>query len=313
MCLYRTLDALQRDERAESGRAVAIGAFDGLHLGHQEILSRLKAAARAKDCVSLVCSFEPMPAEVLSPEDPPARLTCFRERFELFAEIGIDQFFCPHFRALRGLSPQVFIETLLVERLATRHLVVGHDFRFGLKRAGDLDDLRSAGRRHGFDLTVVEPVSWRGGRISSTAIRAALAAGDLGMAKTMLGRDYSMSGRVVRGLGIGKDLGFPTANVNLKRRRAPVDGIFAVRVGGVDGALLDGVASVGTRPTIGGGRPLLEVLIFDFDRDIYGRHITVHFIERLREERHFPDLEALKAQMHRDVREARAALRKRIA
>jgi riboflavin kinase/FMN adenylyltransferase len=122
-----------------------------------------------------------------------------------------------------------------------------------------------------------------------------------------------MSGRVVRGLGIGKDLGFPTANVNLKRRRAPVDGIFAVRVGGVDGALLDGVASVGTRPTIGGGRPLLEVLIFDFDRDIYGRHITVHFIERLREERHFPDLEALKAQMHRDVREARAALRKRIA
>jgi riboflavin kinase / FMN adenylyltransferase len=310
MQLYRTLAALRRARgNADAGRAVAIGAFDGLHLGHQEILSRLKSAGRAKACRTLVCSFEPMPGEVLSPKDPPARLTCFRERFELLDTLGIDEFFCPHFRALRGLSPQVFIDQLLVEDLGTRHLVVGHDFRFGFGRAGDLDDLRAAGHRHGFDLTVVEPVSWGNCRVSSTSIRAALAAGDLGLAKTMLGRDYSMSGRVIRGLGIGKDLGFPTANVALKRRRAPVDGIFAVRVGGLGSELLEGVASVGTRPTVGGGRPLLEVLLFDFDRDIYGRHITVHFIERLREERKFSDLEAMKAQMHRDVAEARAALR----
>lgn len=309
MRLYRKLEGLRRAGVADDGRAVAIGAFDGLHLGHQEILSRLKAAARAKGCRTLVCSFEPMPAEVLQPKDPPARLTCFRERYELLEALGIDEFFCPHFRALRGLSPQVFIQKLLVESLGTRHLVVGHDFRFGLGRAGNLDDLRAAGRRHGFDLTVIEPVSWGNCRVSSTAIRAALAAGDLGLAKTMLGRDYSMSGRVIRGLGIGKQLGFPTANVALKRRRAPVDGIFAVRVGGLGPELLEGVASVGTRPTVGGGKPLLEVLIFDLDRDIYGRHITVHFIERLREERRFSDLDAMKAQMHRDVAEARAALR----
>ena len=305
MRLCRSIGAL---EGTASGRAVTIGAFDGLHLGHQEILSRTRDAARQLGGPSLVCSFEPLPAEVLSPADPPARLTCFRERFELLDRFGVDEFFCTSFRRLRRLSPAAFVETLLVGGLRARHVVVGHDFRFGFGRGGGLTELRAAGRQHGFDVTVVAPVTCGGRRVSSTAIREALGSGDLDAARSMLGRDYSMSGRVVRGLGLGKTLGFPTANVSLKRRRAPVDGIFAVRVGGLGARLLDGVASVGTRPTIGGGRALLEVLIFDFEREIYGAHITVHFIKRLREERHFAGLDALKAQMELDVGEARAAL-----
>jgi riboflavin kinase/FMN adenylyltransferase len=312
MRLCRTAAALERC-RSPAGRAVAIGAFDGVHIGHQEILSRVLAAAAALHCPSTVFSFEPMPAEVMAPADPPARLTRFRERFELFAAFGLDEFFCPSFRALRSLSPHTFIDALLHGALDTRHLVVGHDFRFGAGRSGGLEDLERASRRYGFGLTVIEPVTWAGRRVSSTAIRAALAAGDLDAARIMLGRDYSMSGRVIRGQGLGRVLGYPTANVSLKRRKSPIDGIFAVRVGGLGEGLLDGVASIGTRPTIGGGVALLEVLIFDFDRNIYGEHITVHFVQRLREERRFPDLEALKAQMSLDVADARAALRSRIA
>lgn len=307
MRLYRKTATLERCLPA-TGRAVAIGAFDGVHLGHRVILERLKAAASAAQCPAAVFSFEPMPAEVMAPADPPARLTRFRERFELFAAAGVDEFFCPSFRMLRSMAPDAFVDALLDRGLHTRHLVVGHDFRFGAGRGGGLEDLERASRRLGFELTVVEPVEYCGRRVSSTAIRSALAAGDLEAARAMLGRDYSLSGRVIRGLGLGKVLGFPTANVSLKRRRSPVDGIFAVRVGGLGPRLLDGVASVGTRPTIGGDGALLEVLIFDFDRDIYGEHISVHFVRRLREERRFPNLDALKAQMRLDVEEARAAL-----
>jgi riboflavin kinase/FMN adenylyltransferase len=187
-------------------------------------------------------------------------------------------------------------------------VVVGDDFRFGAGRSGTIDELRAGGRRHGFAVSEVPAVSWRGERVSSTAIRRVLKDGDLESARGMLGRDYSISGRVVRGLGLGRKLGFPTANVNLKRLQAPIDGIFAVRVTGLGAQPLAGVASVGTRPTIGGGRALLEVLIFDFDEEIYGRYITVHFVKRLREERHFADLSEMQRQMHADVAAARAAL-----
>jgi riboflavin kinase/FMN adenylyltransferase len=307
MRLYRSAGSLERCP-SPPGRAVAIGAFDGVHIGHQEILARLEDAARREGCPSTVFSFEPLPAEVMAPADPPARLTRFRERFELFAACGIDEFFCPSFRTLRNMEPEVFVGALLRRALGARHLVVGHDFRFGAGRRGSVEDLERASRRGAFGLSVVEPVEWRGRRVSSTAIRTALAAGDLDAAHAMLGRDYSMSGRVIRGLGLGRQLGFPTANVSLKRRKSPVDGIFAVRVGGLGPRPLEGVASDGTRPTVGGEGALLEVLIFDFDRDIYGEHISVHFVRRLREERRFPSLDALKAQMHLDVAEARAAL-----
>ena len=287
---------------------MAIGVFDGLHIGHQAIFRQLLEAAGRRQLRSLVFSFEPMPTEFFSPENPPPRLTRFRERFEQLDLLGIEELYCPRFASVRGLSARDFIDRLLVGTLRAKEILVGGDFRFGERRQGTLEALEAAGRRHGFSLTVVPAVAWQGRRVSSTAIRQALKSGDLATARGMLGRDYSMSGRVVQGLNLGRQLGFPTANVHLKRRHTPIDGIFAARVSGLNGRIFDGVASVGTRPTIGGGQPLLEVHIFDFDANIYGQYITVHFIARLREERNYPDLEAMKQQMHKDVTDARAAL-----
>jgi riboflavin kinase/FMN adenylyltransferase len=307
MRLYRTFASLPPPTEAEP-RVVAIGVFDGLHIGHRAIVQRASAVAEQIGGSSLVLTFEPTPKEFFSPETAPPRLTRFRERLELLAGLGIDELFCAKFGAVRGLTAREFIDDLLVARLGARHVVVGDDFRFGADRRGTVEELRTLGRRRGITVTEVAPVYSNGERVSSTAIRRALKAGDLTTARSMLGRHYSISGRVVRGLGLGRTLGFPTANVNLKRLQAPIDGIFAARVTGLGDVPLDGVASVGTRPTIGGGVALLEVLIFDFDRDIYGQYITVQFLKRLREERHFDDLEALKRQMHVDVAAARAAL-----
>jgi riboflavin kinase/FMN adenylyltransferase len=307
MQLYRTPQALRRPGSA-AARVVTIGVFDGLHIGHRAILERTQREAAAVGCRTLVFTFEPTPKEFFSPTNAPPRLTRFRERLELLTQFGIDDLFCPSFGLVRDMAPRQFIETLLVGALHARHVVIGDDFRFGVNRAGTVAELRAAGAEHGFAVSEVAPVFWEGVRVSSTAIRQALKAGDLDVARGMLGRDYSISGRVVRGLGLGRKLGFPTANVNLKRLQTPIDGIFAARVTGLGGKPLAGVASVGTRPTIGGREPLLEVLIFDFDGDIYGKYITVHFVKRLREERHFADLPAMQRQMHVDVAAARAAL-----
>jgi riboflavin kinase/FMN adenylyltransferase len=307
MRLYRTFASLARST-ARAPRAVAIGVFDGLHIGHRAILDRARAAATAIGGSSLVFTFEPTPKEFFSPASAPPRLTRFRERFEQLESLGTDELFCPRFGVIRDLGPGEFIDDLLAARLRAGHVVVGDDFRFGADRRGTVEELRARGQRHGIAISEVAPVYWRGERVSSTAIRQALRAGDLTTARGMLGRDYSISGRVVRGLGLGRKLGFPTANVNLKRLQAPIDGIFAARVAGLGARPLDGVASVGTRPTIGGDTALLEVLIFDFDRDIYGQYITVQFVKRLREERHFTDLTSMQRQMHVDVEAARAAL-----
>lgn len=312
MHLYRSLaslDALERGPR----RVATVGAFDGLHLGHQEIVTRTLDIARQRNVPAIAITFEPTPSEYFAHGKPPARLTCFRERLELLDSMGIDEMFCPRFQHLRAWSAERFVEELLAAKLDVSHLVVGHDFRFGAGREGTLRWLEQSGPAMGLEVSVVAPVEVAGRRVSSTEIRAALAAGELARARRMLGRDYSMSGRVIYGRGIGKGLGFPTANVNLKRRLAPVDGIFAVTVDGAGDRPLDGVASVGSRPTIGGGETLLEVFIFDFDEDIYGRYITVNFIERLREERKFADLESMQQQMRADVVEAQAALKRRIA
>jgi riboflavin kinase/FMN adenylyltransferase len=306
MRLYRTLRSLDHSSRPP--RSVSIGVFDGLHLGHRAILARAKDESASAGYSTLVFSFEPTPKEFFAPTNPPARLTSFRERFEGLDALGIDELFCPRFGSIRELTSETFIADVLVAGLNARSVVVGDDFRFGSDRRGTVEELRFAGKRLGFTVTEVPPVFWQGQRVSSTAIREALGRGDLATARAMLGRDYSISGRVVRGLGLGKQLGFPTANVNLKRLHAPVDGIFAARVSGLGARMLDGVASVGTRPTIGGETALLEVLIFDFDSDIYDRYITVHFIKRLREERHFADLQSMQRQMHEDVAAARAAL-----
>lgn len=306
MRLFRHLSSLTRPPA--NGRAVTIGAYDGIHLGHRAILTTLEEKAASLEALTTVVSFEPTPREFFAPENPPARLTRFREKFECLGALGIDELLCPSFSSVRDLSPEAFVRGLLVEGLGARHIVIGDDFRFAAGRAGGIEDLERAGREFGFEVTAVPGVYRREQRISSTEIRLALKAGDLETARGMLGREYSMSGRVIRGLGLGRELGFPTANVNLNRRQTPVDGIFAARVLGIGGGPLDGVASVGTRPTVGGQKPLLEVYIFDFDQDIYGEYITVQFVERLREERKYSDLDSLVAQMHEDVSAARAAL-----
>lgn len=287
-----------------------IGVFDGVHLGHQRILGRVLAEARARGLASLVFSFEPTPREYFSVDDPPARLMRFREKYDALRAMHFDRLHCPPFDArLESLEPQVFMEQLLSRELGVRHLVVGDDFRFARRRAGTLADLRAAGPRLGFSVEQVTSVSTPDGlRVSSTAIRDALAAGDTARASELLGRPYAMTGRVVSGLRLGQELGMPTANVNLCRRLSPVAGIFAVRVGGIGAELLPGVASVGTRPTVDDRSPLLEVHIFDFARELYGRYIHVQFIAKLRDEVKFPDLQSLQRQMHLDAAEARRVL-----
>ena len=289
---------------------MSIGAYDGIHLGHQAIFRELKTVSVRLGSPSVVMSFEPLPREYFAKKNPPARLTRFRERYDVLSSLGIDAMFCPKFNhELRSMSAEQFVEDILVGALAVRHVVVGDDFRFAADGAGNIDFLRMAGDNLGFGVTEVPTVDQGTERVSSTAIRAALADGDLKKAARMLGRPYSMSGRVIYGNQLGRTLGYPTANIPVRRLRSPVQGIFAVRVAGLGDHLLDGVASVGTRPTVaGGGKTLLEVFIFDFNRDIYGKFIEVQFVARLRDELKFPDLETLTEQMHLDTRQAQEQL-----
>jgi riboflavin kinase/FMN adenylyltransferase len=305
-----------QDRDSLPGHCVAtVGTFDGLHLGHQRILSRVLAAASERDLPSVVLSFEPTPREYFSAGVPPARLTRFREKFDALRNLGMHWLFCPPFdAAMQSLEPEEFIQRLLVDTLGVKHLVVGDDFVFARQRRGNLSHLRHEGERHGFSVEQVGSVLKDGKRVSSTEIRRLLAAGEMSGAKNLLGRHYAMTGRVVDGQKLGKQLGYPTANLNLNRRASPVAGIFAVRVGGLASTnehhgLLDGVASVGTRPTIEGVEPLLEVHIFDFDRDIYGEYIQVEFVAKLRDEVKFPDLETMTEQMHIDAAQARQILK----
>jgi riboflavin kinase/FMN adenylyltransferase len=304
MELLRTLAPPRRADAF----VATIGGFDGLHRGHLELVRRVRECAAAEGCRSLVVSFEPLPREYFSVGEPPGRLTTFRERWRLLSRTGLDAFcVLPFNRALQNQSAQEFAEALA--RGGLKHVLVGHDFRAGKGAAGDVEFLRSAGRVLGFTVDVMPPLCEGEERISSRAVRAALAAGDLAHAWRLLGRRYSMIGRVIRGEQLGRTLGFPTANLRLERRRSPISGIFAVRVRGVQpGRALDGVASLGTRPTVGGTVPLLEVHLFDFSGDLYGLELEVLFVARLRDELRFPALDAMVAQMHEDARAARAAL-----
>jgi len=302
------LRTLAPPRRAGGDFVATIGGFDGLHRGHLELVRRVRDVAAAQRRRSLVVSFEPLPREYFSIGEPPGRLTTFRERWRLLSRTGLDAFcVLPFNRALQNQSAQEFAEALATG--GVRHVLVGHDFRAGKGAKGDVEFLRTAGRTLGFTVDVMPPLCEGAERISSRAVRAALAAGDLDLARRLLGRRYSMVGRVGRGEQLGRTLGFPTANLRLERRHSPISGIFAVRVKGVRaGAALDGVASLGTRPTVGGTVPLLEVHLFDFSGDLYGLELEVLFVARLRDELHFPALEPLVAQMHDDARDARAAL-----
>jgi len=295
--------------------ALTIGNFDGVHRGHQAMLARLKAAAAERGLPAVVMTFEPHPREVFTPDLAPARLTSLREKIELFKQHGIDRMVLVHFsRRFAGLSPQDFIRQILLEGVQARWVLIGDDFKFGAKRAGDLALLRQAGAQQGFAVENLSSVTIEGERVSSTAVREALAQGDMAKATRFLGRPYSISGRVVHGDKLGKELGFPTANVQMKHNKPPLSGIFAVELAGLDGHCLQGVASLGVRPTVKtNGAATLEVHVFDFHERIYGAHVRVDFLHKLRDEEKYPDLPTLIAQIERDVVEAKNYFNRRDA
>jgi len=296
--------------------AVTIGNFDGLHLGHQAMLARLQDVARARGLPSCVLSFEPHPREFFAPDQAPARLSSLREKAECLQRLGIDRLHVFRFdRAFSALTAEAFIEQVLGRTLQARYVLVGDDFRYGAKRAGDFTLLRQAGQALGFDTEFLPTVEVAGERASSTAVRQALAAGELEHAARLLGRPYSISGRVVHGDKLGRDIGFPTANIQLKHNRPPLMGIFAVELCGLNGEPLPGVASLGKRPTVKGtdAVPVLEVHLFDFKADIYRRRVRVDFLHKLRDEEKYPDLDSLVAQIRRDVDNAKHYLKHRHA
>lgn len=294
------------------GCAVSIGNYDGVHLGHRQVLEELVVHARRLGLPAVVVVFEPAPLEYLEPAAAPARLMNFREKFQALAACGVDRLLCLRFNAAFSAMPAAeFIERILVRGLGVRHLVVGDDFRFGRERGGDLAMLQAAGAERGFKVQNLPGVRRAGTRVSSTRIRACLAAGDLQQAAELLGAAYSLSGRVIYGEQLGTTLGFPTANIALKRRVSPVQGIFVAAVRGVDGATRYGAAYVGRRPAVDGRETRLEVFIFDFSGELYGRHLQVELLHPLRGDAQFGSLEALKAQMVKDVAAARAWLKQR--
>ncbi len=295
-------------DAASSPVALTIGNFDGVHLGHQAMLAKLRTAAAARGLPACVMTFEPHPREFFAPDQAPARLTTLREKLELLADAGVARTYVCRFNfALAQVTAQAFIERILVRGLGMRWLQVGDDFRFGARRAGDAAMLRAQAAGHGYEVEAMATVELDGQRVSSTAVREALAAGDVAQAGRLLGRPYSISGRVVRGDQLGRTLGFPTANVQMKHNRPPLTGIFAVECARGDGALLRGVASLGVRPTVKaqGAAPVLEVYLFDFKEEIYSEHVRVDFLHKFRDEEKYVDLETLRQQIERDVAAAR--------
>lgn len=287
---------------------LTIGNFDGVHLGHQALLERLVGHARGVGYPAAVMTFEPHPREFFAPESAPARLTSLREKLVLLAAAGVDQLYvCRFNQRLAALTADQFIEGVLVRGLAVRHLIIGDDFRFGRGRVGDFALLGRAGRAHGFGLEAMETLEVQSERVSSSAVREALQQADLARAARLLGRPYSIAGRVVQGEKLGRRLGFHTANIQLKHNLPPLLGVFAVRVAAEDGMVREGVANLGLRPTVSAlPRPTLEVHLFDFVGELYRAHLTVNFLHKLRDQVKFESLESLSRQIARDVADAKA-------
>ena len=284
------------------GCVVTIGNFDGVHTGHQAILSEVKAKAGTLDAPSMLVCFEPQPLEFFDEFNAPARLTRFREKVEVFETLGMDYVLCLKFdEKTRAMSAQEFIR-FLTEGLNVSGLFVGDDFRFGHDRSGDFSALRAAGAKDGFEVVNLYTIAHDNVRISSTRIRKCLAEGKFDLAEELLGRPYSITGKVVYGRKIGRTLGTPTANIQLHRYVAPIAGVFAIEAE-LGERRLSGVANVGVRPTIEEGtlQPILEVHLFDFDEDIYGARIKVIFRHKIREEKKFAGLEELRAAIYRDI------------
>lgn len=294
------------------GCVATIGNFDGFHRGHQAVIQRLKTCAQERNLPEMVILFEPHPKEYFATKlqtEPPARLYRLRDKLTALRQHQVHTVCCLRFdEALATQPPAEFITELLLNRLNVHHLIVGDDFRFGYKRQGDFALLQRYGASHGFGVEDLPTLMYQGERISSTRTRAALGAGDLNTTAGLLGRPYRISGRVCHGAALGRTIGFPTANVNLLRTRSPVAGVFAVRVHGLAPTALPGVANVGNRPTVDGRVHRLEIHLFDFDQDIYGRSLEVELVQQLRQEQKFADFEHLKQQIARDAAQARHIL-----
>lgn len=289
------------------GCVLTIGNFDGVHRGHQMLLERLKQEGQARDLPVMVMIFEPQPLELFAADQAPARLTRLRDKVNYLARAGVDELLCVKFdAAFASHDAQDFVRHLLVEKLGVKFLVVGDDFRFGAGRSGDFLLLQKAGQTHGFEVISTATFCNDGRRVSSTAVRDALLHDDLPLAQELLGHPYSISGRVVHGKALGRTLGFPTANLPMKRQVSPVSGVYAVEVYGLGSTPLPGVANIGTRPTVDGDtRQQLEVHLLDVAMDLYGRHIEVALCKKIRNEQRFASLEALTQQIAEDVVTAR--------
>ncbi|MCR4346800.1 MAG: bifunctional riboflavin kinase/FAD synthetase [Sulfuricaulis sp.] len=289
------------------GCVATIGNFDGAHLGHQAVIGQLAEKGQELGLPTQVILFEPQPQEFFQPQAAIPRLTRLREKLQALRRYSVDRVLCLRFDAeFAALEPEQFIQRLLVDGLKVRYLVVGDDFRFGRQRRGDFTMLVAAGRKHGFQVVNMHTVTIDDERVSSTRIRAALATGDLVLAEKLLGRPYRMCGRVAHGDKLGRTLGFPTANIHLHRKVTPIKGIFAVEVFGLNTEPLAGAANIGTRPTVGGTRTLLEVHLLDFSDDIYGAYVQVNFLRKFRDEKRFNSLDELRHWIEKDVVDVRA-------
>ena len=306
MKLIRGLHNLSESSLSES--AVTIGAFDGVHRGHQEVLAHLKREADARSLATTVITFEPLPGEFLFPDRAPPRLMTFREKFTALADQGIDNLLCLRFNnRLRTMSPRAFVEDIFVKGLNARYIAFGDDFRFGKDRAGDLDFTQSLAKEFAYEVVPTSTFDMAGERVSSTRIRTTLLDADFSEAADLLGKPFKLSGKVLKGKQLGRTIGSPTANIALKRVKSPLHGVYAVRVsgGGLNSAA--GVANVGVRPTVNDGTLAnLEVHLFDFDGDLYGERLSVEFMTKLRDEKKFESLDALKAAIAADQQAARA-------
>lgn len=297
---------IQNLKSHNQGCVATIGNFDGVHLGHQAVLGQLAEKADELCLPLTVVTFEPQPQEVFRPEQAPPRLTRFREKVQALRRYAVDRVLVLKFnKGFSQQSPDDFIQNLLVNGLGVKYLVIGDDFRFGKDRAGDFAMLQAAGKKHGFEVVNMHTFALDDERVSSTRVRSALGEGDLNEAEKLLGRVYRMSGRVAHGDKKGRTIGFPTANIHLHRINTPLRGVFAVELFGLEGEPLPGVANLGTRPTVGGMKTLLEVHLFDFEGDIYGKHVHVDFLRKLRDERRFDSFDELKAQILRDAEQVR--------
>ena len=294
-------------EPFKNGCVLTIGNFDGLHLGHRTVIKKLAERGESLDLPVVIMTFEPQPLEYFLGDNSPSRLMCLREKVIEFAKLPVDNLLITRFnRYFANYDAEQFIDNILIKKLNVKHLVIGDDFHFGKARRGNFAMLKEKGKLYGFSVEDTGSYLVEGLRISSTLIRDALGEGDLAQAEKLLGHCYSVCGRVAHGDKRGRTIGYPTANIRMFRKNTPVNGVFAVTMSGIDGLEFEGVANVGTRPTVdGGSKVILETYLFDFDQEIYGRYVEVRFKQKIRDELRFQSLEQLKSQIKKDVVEAK--------